>query len=883
MRKYFIALVFAAISLVASAQSEIKVQVPEVVALGEEFNITFIVEGGKINNFQWEPGEDFNILWGPQSGYSTSTQFINGKRSQSTQHTFTYILSANKAGEIRIPKAQGTYRHKGKEVEISSESITIEVIDQGDGGNQSNDPVQGGSGYNPEKGIGKDNLFLSLTFNKKSVVVGEPIEATLKLYHRVNIAGFEDVKFPDFNGFWSQETESPSNIEFKRETYNNKIYESAILRKYLLIPQQVGKLEINPAELVCLVNIQAKTSTGSIFDSFFNDNIRTIRQRISTGTNYIEVAALPDGAPSSFGGGVGDFTISAKVSKDTIKTHEAAALIITIKGKGNVSLLEAPKVPFPPDFDVYDVKTSEKTAKATGGTVGSKTFEYPFIPRSHGDFEIESIKYSFYDTATKKYKTLESGNIPVSIVKSKENASFGSVPEKAEPGRSAVKNLNHDIRYISTRLGKLHSVGDFFLWSNAFWAWFAGLILLGLICYLSFRKIAARRADVVGMKYRKATKLAMKKLQKAEVHLKARNYEMFYEELHKALLGFVADKLNMSAGELNKEEISEQMKNRGAETDSVERLTQLIDACEFARYSPQKSETAVKSHYDEAIDIISALEGMMKQKSHKARMAAGMIAFVAIMLTGSPLYAHQTNERNAVSPQDYIGGLWNKAVNNYEEGNWEESLKSFLKIEDAGLVSNELYTNIGNAYFKSGNLPYSILYYERALKMDPSDKDAAYNKEIATGMTQDRIDPVPEFILTVWTRNLCYIFDSDAWAYTFLIFLALTIACVLLFVLGNSLCKKIGFFTGIFTILAATIALSFSIWQRNERMEADSAILVSPVVSVKSAPTSESATNLFILHEGTKVEIIDEVGGWRNIQLADGRQGWIESSDMEII
>ena len=200
--------------------------------------------------------------------------------------------------------------------------------------------------------------------------MGEPIEATLKLYQRVNIAGFEDARFPAFNGFWSQEVEAPTNIEFQRENVNGNIYYSAVLRKYVLIPQQSGTITIDPAELVCVVNVRVSPTGGaSIFDSFFEDQ-RTIRKRVMTEPYTVNVSPLPAGAPPTFGGGVGKFGISASLSKDSLMTHEAASLTVTIKGKGNVSLLEAPDVSFPPDMEVYDMKVSEKTDKSTGGTSG---------------------------------------------------------------------------------------------------------------------------------------------------------------------------------------------------------------------------------------------------------------------------------------------------------------------------------------------------------------------------------------------------------------------------------------------------------------------------------------------------------------------------------
>jgi len=387
-----------AVASAAFAQTSIKVQVPNVVAVDEQFNISFIVEGENApSDFSWCQGDDFQLVWGPQKGTSTSITIVNGKRTRSSQHTYTYILIPRKAGTFTIPTA--TANVKGEQ--IQSARTTIEVVSGGassgnasSGGQSSGSAQDGGSSSRAASTgeIARDDLFLRLSLSRTNVVVGEPITATLKLYQRVNIAGFEDAKFPTFNGFWSQEVLAPTTIDFKRESYNNSIYNTAVLRSYVLIPQQSGDITIDPAELVCLVNVRTGSSrSNSIFDSFFEDDYRTIRKRVTSESYKVHVSKLPAGAPASFGGGVGSFSIKAALSKDSLRTHDAGSLIVTISGKGNVSLLEAPKIAFPPDFEVYDAKVTDNTDSSTGRTSGSKSFEYPFIPRSHGTFTLGPV------------------------------------------------------------------------------------------------------------------------------------------------------------------------------------------------------------------------------------------------------------------------------------------------------------------------------------------------------------------------------------------------------------------------------------------------------------------------------------------------------------
>lgn len=863
MKKLIFTLFAALAALTAYAQTDIKVEVHRVVEVGEQFNVTFIIEGeGSVSDFSWTPSDDFQLLWGPQNGRSSSVQIVNGKMTKSVQNTYTYILKAVAKGKFTLPAATA----KVKKNQINSSPVSIEVVE---GRQSSQQPQQAQpQTQRQQAATGAGDIQLDLMLSRSEAVVGEPIIATLKLYQRVNIAGFEGASFPSFNGFWSQELEAPTNIEFARETYNGQIYNAALLRKFVLIPQQAGTVTIDPAELVCLVNIRVSSGGTSIFDGFFDD-YRTIRQKVASKPVKVKVSPLPAGAPASFAGGVGEFNISAKLSKDVLKTHEAGSLIVTVSGKGNVSLLEAPKVNFPPDMEVYDTKTSDRIDK--GGLSGSKTYEFPFIPRSYGDFVIEPIKYTYYDVNAKKYVTLQTQPLNITVEKGNETESGPVIVSGV--ARKDVKNLGSDIRFINVKNQEFLSKGSFFVGSAGFWIAVSLIVLLALACWFIFRKIATRRADVAGTKNRKATKMALKRLQLAGTFLKQNLYTAFYEELHKALLGFISDKLNMPASELSRDRICEALQERGVDKSLTDTFIGILDACEFARYSPDAGNEAMTAHYNSAIDVISSIDSNMKS-SKTAPKAAYMIAFLMMIVPAAA--SAQQNE--------YVDSLWNGANQAYSEGRWEDALAGYDMISGMGLESAALYCNTGDAYFKSGNIPMAILNYERALKADPSYQDAQYNLELLGSMIQDRIDPVPEFILSVWAKNVCRLMDSNAWAVTFLVLLALTMAMALLFVLSPSVAgRRTGFFTGIVLLLMAASSLSFSIWQKNDYMKVDSAIVMRPVSSVKSSPSSESSQDLFVLHEGTKVKVIDQVGSWNNIELADGRQGWIPSVDIELI
>ena len=859
-----------------AAQNSIKVEAPDVVAVNEQFNVTFIIEGEKSpSDFQWSVGDDFQLVWGPQRGSSSSIQIINGKRSSSHQTTFTYILIPKSTGTFQLPVA--TAMLSGDK--ISSNQASIQVVS--DGGSSSQSSSQGGgqssgSGNRQSATSGEipsGDLFMRLSLSRSEVVVGEPITATLKLYQRANVVGFENAKLPTFNGFWSQETYVPDNIEFKRESLDDKIYNTAVLRTYVLIPQKSGTITIDPSELVCVINVRVNnSSSGSIFDQFFQDDYRQIRKRVTTPAVKVKVNPLPAGQPASFGGGVGNFGISARLTSDNIKTHDAASLIITVSGRGNVALLEEPKVNFPPDFEVYDTKTTENTDKSTGSTSGSKSFEYPFIPRSHGDFTIDPVEYSYYDVNQGKYVTLKTEPMHIKVAKGKGGESSTAVAVSSGIERKDVKSLADDIRFIFTGKPSLSSSGAFFVGSILFWVLLSLLVLGASAVFLAFRKVSAMRADVAGTKNRRATKMARKRLAQAGEYLDKNLYTAFYEELHKALIGFVSDKLNMDMSEISKDNIASALTSGGVSEEQTKAFTDLLDACEFARYSPDGGNEAMRSHYDDALKVITLIDSSLKLGGKSFKKAATIITIILSLGFSMNIQAKD------------LDSLWTAGVQAYSDGRFSDASSAWTSIEESGQKSATLYYNLGNSWFKQGNYPKAILNYERALRLDPSYSDARYNLEFTNSFVQDKIEPVPEFILKSVAKKVCYVMSSNAWATIFLVLFAAALVMGLLYMLGASVGRRrIGFYCGIVLLLFSIGALSFSVWQKSDSLKSDTAIVMSPVSSVKSSPSSGSSKDLFVIHEGTKVTILDEVGSWKNISLADGRQGWIPSSDLEVI
>lgn len=863
MKRIVLVICMSLMAVLSSAQTSIQMQVHDVVTSEEQFTVSFVIEGKRPSDFEWQPGEDFELLWGPQQGRSSSIQIVNGKRTESSQTTYSYILRPVKAGKFTLPKARAVVDGK----EIYSRAATVEVLGSGssESAQQGASQTQASGGASSEAS-GSD-IFLVLSLDRTNVVVGEPIKAVLKLYQRTNIAGFEGADFPDFDGFWSQETLVPANIQFVRESYNGQIYNAAVLREYALVPQHSGTIEIDPAELVCLVNVRVSSGGSSLFDGFF-DEYTTMRRKVASKPVSVRVRPLPSGAPASFAGGVGVFSVTASLTRDTLAAHEAASLVLNVTGRGNISLLETPKITFPLDVESYDPKVSGNVT--ANGLAGTKIYEYPFIPRSAGDFEIGPVLYSYYDVEQHKYVTVDAGVLHLNVERGTEYEGT-SVQVSGYTGQK-VANRGADIRYISMKSGDFMRKGEFFLGSGMFWIVSVALVLVALLLWAILKNVAARRADVAGMKHRKANKMALKRLRIAGELLKQNRYSEFYAELHNALLGYMSDKLNMPVAELSKDRMSEVLLLNGVQDAYVLELMAILDSCEYARYAPSTGNQAMATDYEKAVEVISSIDSNMKTR--KTSAGRNMAIALMLMLSSAGLHASE------ISSED----LWNDANAAYGQGDWNAALQSYESISELGLESAQLYYNIGNTYYRLNDYARAVLYYERALSLDPSYADAQFNLEHVNSLLQDKIEVIPEFFLKEWLADLSRMMSSNAWAVAFVCLLGLTLTLLLVFRLSSSIVwRRIGFFAGLVSLVLMLSALAFSAWQKNDYESHDEAVVMKTVTSVKSSPSSDNSTDLFILHEGTKVKVLENAGMWSNVSLSDGRQGWMKTDDIEII
>ena len=569
------------------------VDVPKVVGANENFRLVFSITGD-VTSFRGPEITDFEVLAGPSPSTISHTEIINGRRTDSKSTNYTYILLPKGEGKFTIPAASAEVGGKT----YSSNPVGVEVVKAA--------PNTESATQGREGSVSNDDIFLRMTVNKSRVVKGESLVLTIKLYTKVPISGFEDVRFPSFNGFWSQEVETPQNIDLsERENVNGTIYNSGLIRRYMLIPQQNGTLNIDPAEMMCLVQVRSSQGgSRSIFDSFF-DSFQNVRKRVSSGALKITVDPLPAGAPQSFSGGVGEFRMDARLSKDTLNANEALSMVIDISGSGNVNLLEAPKINFPADFETYDVKTTDNSK----GASGSKRFEYPLIPRSSGQFKIPAIEFSYYDISKKQYVTLKSKEFEVKV--GLDGTGGGTSMQGTLPlgvNRQAVRSISDDVRYIDVKQTGLKKGNQFFFASVTYLISLALIVILFFVMEKLLSKRIERNRDVAGVKNRRANKVARVKLKNAESLLKQELYTGFYEELHRALLGYVSDKLNLSVADLSKDNIRDELTKKRVKEDHINELLSLLDQCEYARYAPDPGGGEMDKNFTRAIKLISEME-----------------------------------------------------------------------------------------------------------------------------------------------------------------------------------------------------------------------------------------------------------------------------------
>jgi len=586
---------------------KITINAPTMVEVGSQFNVTYRINAN-VDEFHEPKFINFDLLGGPSKGSSYSTQIINGRASQSVEISYTYYLRARKKGTFELPKAGATVDGNN----YTSVSRNVKVVEGKDDSYNaaSNKAI---AQENPEEFKAKGRVFVRTLVSKHNAYIGEPIILVQKLYSKERIANITDMKEPSYAGFWKESIDI-GDLQLTKETLHGETYNVVVLQKYILFPQKTGKLEISSFGLGAVVQIiktrkahdqMEQMMYGSKVRYYANENLK-----LKSPVVKLNIKELPMGKPANFNGLVGSFTMEASIDKSELQANDAFNLKIKIKGKGNISLLEIPKPNFPPDFEVYDPKISQKSKTDASGMSGTKTYEYLIIPRNQGDYTIPPVSFSFFNPKLERYQTLSSDTFFVKVGKGTAQ-NFTGV-SSSNVNRDEIKYLGKDIHYIMKANTDLHPINKKYFNSLEHVLYLLLAPLFAILFIILYKKNAQVQANTSLMRNKKATKIARKRLKNAKKLLASNNRTDFYEEISKVLWGYISDKFSISLAELSMDKAREHLNKKGVDSEIIEEIISILNNCEYARYAPSAQSDGMQQIYEQALNIISKIEKSLK-------------------------------------------------------------------------------------------------------------------------------------------------------------------------------------------------------------------------------------------------------------------------------
>ncbi len=600
IRYVFFILLFQ-LSAFSALSVDVKMNAPEVVRMGQRFKLVVTVNA-KPSAFNPPGLNDFTILSGPSTQSSFSTRIVNGKMTQSYTVSYTYVLRPTKVGKFNISPA--TIKHKGKTYQ--SNDFNIEVLksksSQGSkpGGQQSQKSSTDAQEYKGE------DMFVRVILSDRNVYRGEYLIATIKIYTKLDIVDLK-VEYPNYNGFFQQEIKL-NNANTKKENVNGEIYLTKPLQQVILFPQKEGEITIDPIEMECVIRKAVSSRRQGFFNGFFGQSYKHVKRTIKSKPVTVHVKSLPTGEPQSFKGAVGELSMNVEVDKKKLTANNPVSFKIRISGNGNIKLIESPKIDFPPDFEVYDPETNVSVNNTYSGSAGHKTFEYLAIPRHAGNFRIPPVEFTYFDISQQRYKTIQSQEFNIQVEEGEQPASSAVV---GSVNKEDIQYIGKDIRFIHHNIN-LKNKGDTIAGSSLFYLVYILSGLFFIVFIIIKRKQIKERADYLRIKNKKANKQARRRLKTALKHMKEDEKETFYEEIVKALWGYLSDKLMIPVSGLSMESASSALQKNNIEDPVIKRLEDIIDNCEFARYAPSSETKDMETIYNDAASIITELDKKLK-------------------------------------------------------------------------------------------------------------------------------------------------------------------------------------------------------------------------------------------------------------------------------
>lgn len=613
MRKYIflILMISASLQMFAKEEVTLRASAPEVVVNGDQFRLTYTVNSQDVKDFLAPQAKGFDVLMGPSRSQQSNTQIINGKVSSSRSITYTYILMAVSEGTFNIPSA--SIEVDGEK--IFSNPLTIKVLPKDKEDANSNQGNSGISSRNQKSSgrITDNDLFVLATASKTKVHEQEAILVTYKAYTTVDLRQLLG-KMPDQQGFYVQEVELPNQKTFKLEHYKGRNYNTVVYRQYVLFPQKAGRLEI-PAVTFDAVVAQRVAVSDDPFEAFFNGGgYVEVNKKIVAPKVVINVEPLPS-KPEGYSGGVGIFTMKSDISTTELKANEAVTIKLTINGTGNMKLVSAPEVKFPHDFEIYDPKIDDNYQLTADGLSGTKTIEYLAIPRHAGNFTIPPIEFKYFDIKSESYKTLKTDAYTLKVNKG-DGSSANQQVIADFTNKESVKVLGTDILFIKTGDSALMQKGKYFFGTTAYYLWYIIPFVLFIVFVVIYRKQAVENANVARVKTKKANKVATKRMKLAGKLLSENKVNEFYDEVLKALWGYISDKLNIPVSKLSRDNIEAELAGHGVSEELIKEFIGALSECEFARYAPGNQNEAMDKVYSASVDVISKMENSIKTLKH---------------------------------------------------------------------------------------------------------------------------------------------------------------------------------------------------------------------------------------------------------------------------
>ena len=586
---------------------------PKQAIMGKPFQLTYTVNQ-RAKDMRAPEMPDFDVLAGPYTSQSSSTSFVNGKRSSTFTLTYTYTLMARKEGEFTIPPATITVDHD----QYRSNGVKIKVLPPDEQPAQS--AGNANTGQRPQQtqsgngNVSSDNIFMRTIVSKSRVKEQECILLSYKIYWAgVELAQFtNNTKIPDFKGFLKQDLDQ-GEIQAEVEHYNGRNYNTAVVYQTLLYPQKAGEIQIDPATFEVVLRVQNRAQVRSIFDDFFGSYTNVARTLTAPGIT-IHAESLPSGKPSGFSGGVGHFDISSSVSQQDITSNDAVTIRLTIKGSGNMKLLKTPSVDWPEGFEVYDPKVTNNFKNTPNGVSGTKTIEYLAIARAAGEYNVPPIEFSYFDTQENKYKSLRTPEYTFRVTRAAADPEAASTVQNYV-NREEIKQIGSDIRYIHTTPpaeGPARLFGGF---TRLWWLYYIAPLLLSVLLFLIFRKQIRENADITRVRYKKANKVAQKRLKTAHKLMTSIDSDAsagaFYEEIEKAAWQYLSDRLSIPMSALNKENIAGLLRQKGASDELIADVNNVLSTAEAARYAPSMAGSK-EDLYAATANLINNIENNFK-------------------------------------------------------------------------------------------------------------------------------------------------------------------------------------------------------------------------------------------------------------------------------